>query len=141
SGFFQRIGSTASKVARRSSKPVFILSSSFDKKTTVIGCLDFSETSRKVIEWTRKLVEAGGHPGHFAHIAIPLKRLVQYNLGSGEDGSPVPTFGGSEDRYRENLVAGIRNIDGLEDTNEIEIEFNDSPDKGLEDLAAVWFPA
>ncbi len=141
SGFLQRIGSTASKVARRSRRPVFILAPSFNHRSKVIGCLDFSETSRQVIEWTRKLTGGIGHEGHFAHVAIPLKRLSQYNLGSGDDDSPIPTFGGSENLYRERLLAGIRNITGLLETDEIEIGFHDSPEKGLEALAVKWFPA
>jgi universal stress protein A len=141
SGLFQRIGSTASKVARRSRKPVFILTASFSEEAAVIGCLDFSETSRTVIDWTRRLKKQGGHPGHFAHVAIPLKRLLEYNLGSGEDDSPIPTFGGSEARYKERLEGALRQLDGLEDGDEVEICFDESTERGLEDLSAVWYPA
>lgn len=141
SGFFRRIGSTASKVARRSAKPVFILTPSFSEKATVIGCLDFSETSRAVIEWTRKLADQCGHPGLFAHVAIPLRRLEEYNLGSGEDDSPIPTFGGSEERYKDRLEKALRHLDCLEESDEIEIRFDDSIEDGLEDVSATWYPA
>ncbi len=141
SGFFQRIGSTASKVARRSRKPVFILTSSFSSESAVIGCLDFSETSRTVIDWTRKLINTGGYTGQYAHVAIPLKRLIEYNLGGGEDDSPIPTFGGSEIRYRDQVERALRRLDGIDESDEIEICLNDSPQKGLEDLAAIRYPA
>lgn len=141
SGFFQRIGSTASKVSRRSWKPVFVLTSSFTAKSPVVGCLDFSKTSQLVIEWTRRMIEDTSHPGHFAHVAIPLKRLIEYNLGDGDEFSPIPTFGGSEALYRKRIEAAIRRIEGIREEDELEIHFKDSIGKGLEDISASSYPA
>lgn len=141
SGFFQRIGSTALKVARRCPKPVFILTPSFTEKSSVVGCLDFSDSSRTVIDWTRRLTTGSSHPRQFAHIAIPLKRLVDYNLGSGEDDSPIPTFGGSEVRYKERIETALKRLDGLDESDEIEIYFDDSVRRGLEDVSASSYPA
>jgi len=141
SGLVDRIGSVASKAARLIKKPVFILTSSFDTKSKLIGCLDFSDTTKIVIDWVNRLAQRSKDPALFVHVAIPLKRLIEYNLGDGADDSPIPTFGGSESVYREHLNSALRRLEGLRKDDDLSILFDDSPCKALEDVSAEWYPS
>lgn len=138
SGVLSRIGSVTAKLVREVDKPILVLVPSHHNEGPIIGCIDFSDQTEKINEWTLHMAALQSKDPVFTHVAVPFETIVAATPNMGGLGLAETVFtrmGTSEESYRKRIEASVRHRLGDESRNEVEILLSLSPSRAISEYA------